>query len=245
MSSFRLIACTALVCRQFFAADGPAGGPGSLPPVLRHPEPADSVMVMLPGAPPKVAKIPIPEPAALPAPQPVGPTAPPPEPVPPPEGNRPTSPEAVISPAPALAPKPAAEPRNAFLPPDLQKEVAVFCQKLIGQWTASDAEQLLGKPIRQRPSFDEKKAVNGRIYAFSDPSGRYRELELDFDLAGGVLRTVFAYPKLMTWQECRRRWNGEVSEADAQQGRTFYSYLNRRLDVLVDGRGRVISLGLY
>jgi len=49
----------------------------------------------------------------------------------------------------------------------------------------------------------------------------------------------------MTWQECRKRWNGEVSEADARQGRTFYSYLNRRLDVLVDAKGRVISLGLY
>jgi hypothetical protein len=99
--------------------------------------------------------------------------------------------------------------------------------------------------LRQRPSLDEKKAVNGKIYAFPDPSGRYRELELDFEQTGGTLRTVFAYPKQMSWQECRKRWNGEVSEADARQGRMFYSYLNRRLDVLVDAKGKVISLGLY
>ena len=36
----------------------------------------------------------------------------------------------------------------------------------------------------------------------------------------------------------------DVSAADAQ-GRKFYSYTNRRLDVLVDPDGKVISLGLY
>ena len=29
------------------------------------------------------------------------------------------------------------------------------------------------------------------------------------------------------------------------KGRKFYSYVNRRLDVLVDPAGKVISLGLY
>jgi len=41
------------------------------------------------------------------------------------------------------------------------------------------------------------------------------------------------------------RWHGDVSAADAPQGRKFYSYANRRLDVLVDAQGKVISLGLY
>ena len=70
-------------------------------------------------------------------------------------------------------------------------------------------------------------------------------MELDFDTATGSLRTVFVYPTQMTWQECHARWTGKVTSADAQQGRTFYSYLNRRLDVLVDQKGKVISLGLY
>jgi hypothetical protein len=223
MSSFRLIAFVALAGRLVCAADGPASPSTKLPPVLKNNEPPDSVMVTLPSMAPKVTKLPAPPPA--------------------PEKSPAPAPEAAaVAPT---APKPAPLSTKAFLPPDLQKESAMFCQKLIGEWTETDAEQLLGKALRQRPAYDEKKAINGKIYAFSDPSGRYRELELDFDQANGVLRTVFAYPKQMAWQECRRRWNGEVSEADARQGRTFYSYINRRLDVLVDAKGKVISLGFY
>ena len=220
MRGFRLIALMTLSGCLAWPADGPSTPVDKLPSVLKGEEPHDSVMVTLPGARPK-----------------------PEQPAKPPEAEKPPEPAAA---PPATAPKPAAEAgKKSLLPPDLQKEVALFCQKLIGQWTEEDAEQLLGQPSRSRSSFDEKKAVNGKIYAFPDPSGRYRELELDFDQTNGTLRTVFAYPKTMTWQECRKRWNGEVSEADAKQGRTFYSYLNRRLDVLVDAKGHVISLGLY
>jgi hypothetical protein len=45
--------------------------------------------------------------------------------------------------------------------------------------------------------------------------------------------------------ECRRQWGANVSAAEANKGRRFYSYMNRRLDVLVDQGGKVISLGLY
>jgi len=188
------------------------------PPVLRNSDPTDSVIVTLPGAPPKVVSLPAPPPTPMAAPT-----------------------EKTETPEP---PKPELT-KKSLLPPDLQREVAIFCQRLIGQWAEEDAEQIFGKPLRNRPSYDDKKQVNGRIYAFTDPSGRYRELELDFGGADGTLRTVFAYPKGLSWQDCRKRWNGEVTEADAQQGRMFYSYLNRRMDVLVDARGKVISLGLY
>ena len=219
MNALRMIAFLSLG-QLVWAAEG--DGPAKLPPVLKGSEGYDSVIVTLPGARPRPAPTPTSEPVA-----------------PPPDAP---APEQVA----AIPPKSSPDlNRKAFFPPDLHKEVAVFCQKLIGQWAVEDAELIFGKASRSRPSFDEKKAVNGRIYSFPDPTGRYRELELDFDQASGTLRTVFAYPKQMTWQECRKRWNGEVSEADAKQGRTFYSYLNRRLDVLVDARGKVISLGLY
>jgi hypothetical protein len=188
------------------------------PPVLRNSDPTDSVIVTLPGAPSRAVMLP--SPSSIPVTPP---------------GEKTETPE---PPRPELT-------RKSLLPPDLQREVAIFCQKLINQWTEEDAEQIFGKPLRSRSSYDEKKQVNGKIYAFNDPSGRYRELELDFEAASGTLRTVFAYPKSLSWQDCRKRWNGEVAEADAKQGRTFYSYLNRRLDVLVDARGKVISLGLY
>src|SRR5207302_5041479 len=72
--------------------------------------------------------------------------------------------------------------------------------------------ELLGEPVRQRPAYeDDQKTVSGTIHAFSDPSGRYKELELDFDSLSGVLRSVFVYPPRMTWEECRRLWGDRKS----------------------------------
>lgn len=132
-----------------------------------------------------------------------------------------------------------------FYPPAFEQNSALFCQKMIGEWTADDARFLLGQPVRERPAYGDNQTINGRIYAFPDPTGRYKELELDFESGTGLLRTVFVYPQNMTWQECRRQWGGEVSATEANKGRKFYSYMDRRLDVLVDPAGRVISLGLY
>jgi hypothetical protein len=157
-----------------------------------------------------------------------------------------TAPLPVIAGIPSLPlPVSAAEPARPSLPPEAAQDMAFYCQKRIGEWTESDARKLLGAPIRSRAAFDERKKANGRIYAFRDPTSRYRELELDFETRGGALRTVFVYPHKLTFQDVRRRWQGEVSAAEAPEGRTFYSYSNRRIDVLVDAQGKVISLGLY
>jgi len=126
-----------------------------------------------------------------------------------------------------------------------QSESALFLQKQIGWWSLTDARALLGNPERQRPALDDNQAPNGQIYAFQDPTGRYKELELDFDAENGNLRTVFVYPWNMTWQECRREFGANVSATAANKGRIFYSYVNRKLDVLVAPGGLVISLGLY
>jgi hypothetical protein len=134
---------------------------------------------------------------------------------------------------------------SVFYPPAFLQNSALFCQKMIGEWTADDARFLLGQPVRQRPAYGDNQSVNGQIYAFPDPTGRYKELELDFESGSGLLRTVFVYPQNMTWQDCRRQWGGEVSATEANKGRKFYSYVDRRLDVLVDSAGKVISLGLY
>ncbi len=134
---------------------------------------------------------------------------------------------------------------KVFYPPTFEENSALFCQKLIGEWTADDARFLLGQPVRERPAYGDNQTINGHIYAFPDPTGRYKELELDFESGTGLLRTVFVYPQNMTWQDCRRQWGGEVSATEANKGRKFYSYMDRRLDVLVDPAGKVISLGLY
>ena len=166
----------------------------------------------------------------------------------------------VLPGAPAAAPEPA-KPKPApppkpgdaaahtapkvVYPPGFEQNSAVFCQSMIGQWTVDDARFLLGESKRERPAYGDNQTVNGRIYAFPDPTKRFRELELDFESGTGLLRTVFVYPQNMTWQECRRQWGGAISSTDADKGRKFYSYVDRRLDVLVDAAGKVISLGLY
>jgi hypothetical protein len=150
--------------------------------------------------------------------------------------------EAVRRPAP-VAPTPVLSKPPA--PQMMGLDISVYCQKQISHWKESDARKLLGQPKRQRAAYDENKAVNGAIYAFDDPTSKYKEVELDFDLKSGNLRTVFVYPPRLTWRECQRVWNGPVAVADAAQGRKFYSYTNRHLDVLVDAGGRVISLGWY
>lgn len=135
-------------------------------------------------------------------------------------------------------------PKPVF-PAEFERDSAAFCQKLIGIWSLPDAYNLFGEPLRERVVLDEKNVETGRIFAFSDPTGRYREVELDFAKEAGALRSVFVYPWKMTWTECRKLWAGTVQSTPAKKGRTFHSYVNRRLDVLVDPAGNVISLGLY
>jgi hypothetical protein len=188
-----------------------------LPPVLRNAEKEDSLRVLLPGAPVELAPDPPPMPVE---------TAPPPVSL-------------------ADAERPRLRRGELSYPPEYGAESAVFCQKQIGVWTQADAIAVLGTPKGHRVSLDDDGTEDGDIVAFSDASSRYRELELDFDRETGTLRTVFAYPWKMTWQECRKLWGARVSSTDADKGRKFYSYLDRRLDVLVDQAGKVINFGLY
>jgi hypothetical protein len=184
-------------------------------PVLRGSEPTDSLVFTLPGTPP----------AALPPPS-LPPTIPDQEPE---DDHRPLL---------RRAPKPV-------LPVEFERDSALFCQKLIGLWSEPDAYNLFGDPLRDRVVLDPDGMESGRILAYSDPTGRYREIELDFAHDTGVLRTVFVYPWKLTWLECRKRWGSDVRSTEANKGRIFHSYLNRHLDVLVDPAGHVISLGLY
>lgn len=147
--------------------------------------------------------------------------------------------------APEPTPPPAPERPKPELPEAFKKDSSVYLQRVIGIWKKRDAEALLGMPLRNRPAYDERKRVNGQIFAWADPTAHYRELELDFEASSGTLRTVFVYPNQMTWDDCQKAWGAKVSSTHTKDGRSFYSYLNRKLDVLVDSDGKVISLGLY
>lgn len=130
-------------------------------------------------------------------------------------------------------------------PSEFLQDSFAYLGSRLDRWRQPDAAALLGAAIRQRPSLDDEGKADGTIYAYSDPLRRYRELELDFEGDSGKLRTVFVYPQKMSWRECRRAYGSNVSAASTGSGRTFYSYRNRRLDVLVNASGNVISLGIY
>jgi len=44
--------------------------------------------------------------------------------------------------------------------------------------------------------------------------------------------------------DCRNLWGSNVNSTEANHGRTFCSYLNRRLDGLVEPTGKVVCLGM-
>lgn len=210
---------TVLVTSQSIAgADGPGDQHARVTaaPVLQKSEPTDSVVFTLPGPSP-VARV------------------------------SPELPNTEVHMAP-----PAPDPDRPLLrrpkrdyPPEFEKDSSAYLNQQIGVWQQVDAQTMLGEPLRQRAAYGDDQTVNGQILAFLDPTGRYKEMELDFDLDTGLLRTLFVYPYSMTWQECRKSFGVNVRATQANKGRTFYSYLDRRLDVLVDAAGKVISLGLY
>jgi hypothetical protein len=230
MRYFPLIALAALTCGVTWSDDHktPATGGGaptaaqpgvSVAPVLRSNEPADDVVLTLPGPPAEVR-------AAV-APR--------------------VEPATIVHSAP-----PSADPDRPVLrrpkpdyPEGFESDAAGYLHGRLGVLTKSDARALLGEPSNSRPAYDSDQTVNGRIYAFADPTGHFRQIELDFDAGTGRLRTVFAYPLQMTWTDCLKAFGANVRATPANKGRTFYSYLNRRMDVLVGADGKVISLGMY
>jgi hypothetical protein len=210
-----LVSVAALLAGMAHAADDAGARTHLNPPVLMHSEPPDSAIVTLPGPPP----------------EPVAPAA---------------VPVATLNHDRVLdEPRPYLRRAKREYPVGFEEDSSRFLQLQIGQWKEFEVGDLLGKPLRQRPSFDDAGKKNGTIYAYGDPVGRYKEFELDFAGDTGELRTVFVYPVKMTWQACRQVYGASVTATDADQGRKFYSYLNRRMDVLVDASGKVISLGFY
>jgi len=237
MRHFRLLLLAVLACGLVWSDDPPksadqadgarvatSSASSVRPPVLQPMEPADDVVVTLPGSPPKpVMAASVPPAQSVPPARTIVVQEPPP-----PDPERPI----------------LRRPKREF-PDGFEEDSAAYLHEQLGVWDEAAARELLGEPTGSRPAYGDDKTANGQIYAFSDPTGRYKELELDFDMDSSHLRTVFVYPYAMTWEECRRALGTNVRAAQANKGRIFYSYVDRRVDVLVDPSGKVISLGMY
>jgi hypothetical protein len=216
MRRFCLFSTVALAIQAIHGSDQRASV--ALPRVLQSSEPRDSVVLTLPGEPPSAVTLP--------------------------SGGLPAT-EVRLAPPPADPDRPVLRRPKREYPPEFERDSAGYLNQQIGIWQQVDAQGLLGEPLGQRAAFADDQTVNGQIVGFSDPTGRYKSLELDFDGETGLLRTLFVYPHDMSWQDCRHEFGVNVRSTQANKGRTFYSYLDRRLDVLVDAAGKVISLGMY
>ena len=120
-----LVSVAALLAGMAHAADDAGARTHLNPPVLMHSEPPDSAIVTLPGPPP----------------EPVAPAA---------------VPVATLNHDRVLdEPRPYLRRSKREYPVGFEEDSSRFLQLQIGQWKEFEVGDLLGKPLRQRPSFDD------------------------------------------------------------------------------------------
>ena len=125
---------------------------------------------------------------------------------------------------------------------EMRKESLLYLQKKLRIWTKEDAGKELGDPARHHSAYNQNNMVDGEIYAYPDPTQLFRELELDFDLKTSKLRTIYASPWNMTWDQCKELWGENAKRSKQRDGTRYYAYKNRRLDVYVDRSGKVETI---
>lgn len=132
-------------------------------------------------------------------------------------------------------PPPVLRHADPEYPGEFVRDSVAYLESQLDRWQQSDAVRLLGVSLPLRPSVDEEGKAR--------PAPLLPQFELDFEgeSAAHHLRLPGKYelarlpPRL--WMGC--------FQTDTGSGRSFYSYLNCRLDVLVDATGNVIGLGIY
>lgn len=138
-------------------------------------------------------------------------------------------------------------PTAVEIPGEMRKGALVFLEGKMGAWKLDDARKLLGDPIRQRDAF-VGTAVDGVIYAFTDPTRGSREFELNFAGKTGILRAVYAYPNpvpAVRLKDAQALWGRDYREVKNPNGTRSYIYKNRRLIIVTDTSGNVINIGVY
>jgi hypothetical protein len=149
------------------------------------------------------------------------------------------------SPSPKVEPTKVSATASVHVPDEMRKGSFAFLEKqMVVGWRLEDAKSVLGEPTRQRDALVGTK-VDGVIYAFPDPTAAMREFELNFSNDTRRLRAVYAYPYRSTLQEAQALWGRKYKETKNPNGTHLYMYQDRRLIVVTDSNGGVISLGVY
>jgi hypothetical protein len=128
---------------------------------------------------------------------------------------------------------------------EMKKASFVYLGTKIGKWNQADAEAELGPPLRHRFAYDQNQQMTGDIYAYSDPTKSLREFELDYDVKTKLLTNLYGFPWDMSWEQCKSLWGENARLMRNANGTKFYLYRDRKLNVLLDKSGKVISLGAY
>ena len=141
-----------------------------------------------------------------------------------------------------VTPAPAAQ---ASIPDEMKEQRFAYLEKKMGVWTEQDARGVLGDPVRHRFGYDAHNVPFWDINAYADPTRLFRQFELAFDRNTTKLETIYAYPWDMTWEQCRKLWGDNARKMKNPDGTRFYSYRDRRINVLLSEQGKVINLGIY
>jgi hypothetical protein len=117
-------------------------------------------------------------------------------------------------------------------------------QAEINLWTTEDAAHALGTATSHRFGvFDNE--ITGDIFAYHDPTNRFREIELNFDAVSKRLAGVYLYPKDVTWPEYKRSLAGKAKISKKPDGSRLYTCEDSRVAVLVAPDGAVKKLTFW
>jgi Trypsin-like peptidase domain len=165
--------------------------------------------------------------------------------------------ESIYEPAPPPEPTPAPKPdatkvptsiTTTAIPEEMRRGSLDFLINRMGIWHLDDARQLMGEPVRERAFLVAgSRKAEGVIYAFPDPTGVVREFELHFPYSTGILSDVWAYPKagVVHLKDFEQLWGRKYRVTKNPNGSHFYAYADRRINILVDKDGNVVSVSSY
>jgi hypothetical protein len=125
----------------------------------------------------------------------------------------------------------------------MKKGSFAYLEQKLHVWTIQDAKNILGDSLAYREGVAGPDKVD--IFAFTDPTKQMRQFELGFSRGDLSLQHIYAYPWNLTLDECKKLWGDNYKTIKNPDGTKFYSYKDRHLNVLVNGHGDVLSLGIF
>lgn len=142
---------------------------------------------------------------------------------------------------------PKEDSAGSAVPPAMKENVPLFLRSKLGIWTQDDAAKVIGAPTRHRYGYNTKNptVIENIIYAYSDPTQFAREIELSFDAKTSRLINIFMYPWHLNVDQVKQIFGKEYKINKLPDGRRFFMYSQKQVNVLIEADGSVTSIGYY